>query len=111
MWLFGDTSLAIARAVVWGSRLVILDEPTAALGVDQTENVHKIIKKLRDQGVGVVLITHNMNDVFALADKVIVLRQGYKNAEMLTSSCSHDDVVKAITGSSELGKSKNENNN
>ena len=69
-------AVAIARAVVWGSRLVILDEPTAALGVDQTENVHKIIKNLKEQGVGVVLITHNMSDVFALADRVIVMYQG-----------------------------------
>ena len=101
-------AVAIARAVVWGSRLVILDEPTAALGVDQTENVHKIIKNLREQGVGVVLITHNMSDVFALADRVIVLRQGSKNAEMFTNSCSPDDVVRAITGSSTAGKINNE---
>ena len=100
-------AVAIARAVVWGSKLVILDEPTAALGVDQTENVHKIIKNLRNQGVGVVLITHNMEDVFALADKVIVLRQGSKNAEMMVSDCTSDDVVKAITGSSINDNNKN----
>ena len=92
-------AVAIARAVIWGSRVVILDEPTAALGVDQTQNVHKIIKNLKEQGVGIVLITHNMEDVFALADRVVVLRQGSKTAEMKTNSCSPDDIIKAITGS------------
>ena len=92
-------AVAIARAIVWRSRVVMLDEPTAALGVEQTANVHRLIQRLRDQNVGVVLITHNMVDVFALADRVVVLRQGRKIAEMDRESCTPDDVVGAITGS------------
>ncbi len=92
-------AVAIARAIVWRSRVVMLDEPTAALGVEQTANVHRLIKRLRDQSVGVVLITHNMVDVFALADHVVVLRQGRKIAEMDPKLCTPDDVVGAITGS------------
>ena len=92
-------AVAIARAIVWRSRVVMFDEPTAALGVEQTENVHRLIGRLRDQGVGVLLITHNMVDVFALADRAIVLRQGRRIAEMDPRTCTPDDVVGAITGS------------
>ena len=92
-------AVAIARAIVWGSRVVLLDEPTAALGVEQTANVHRLVERLRDQDVGIVLITHNMVDVFALADNVVVLRRGRKIAEMAPADCTPDDVVGAITGS------------
>ena len=91
-------AVAIARAIAWGSKIVILDEPTAALGVEQTKNVHNIILNLKAKGIGIVLITHNMQDVFNLADRVVVLRQGVKVSEMSTASCSPSDVVKAITG-------------
>ena len=92
-------AVAIARAIVWRRRVVMLDEPTAALGVEQTENVHRLIGRLRDQGVGVLLITHNMVDVFALADRAIILRHGRRVTEMDPRSCTPDDVVRAITGS------------
>lgn len=98
-------AVAIARAIVWKSRIVMFDEPTAALGVEQTENVHCLIRRLRDQGVGVVLITHNMIDVFALADRLIVLRRGRRIAEMDPAQCSPNDVVAAITGSAKSGAS------
>ena len=64
--------MAIARAVLWNSKLVILDEPTAALGVAQTEQVLNLVRRLADNGLGVVLITHNMNDVFQVADNIAV---------------------------------------
>ncbi len=92
-------AVAIARAIVWRSRVVIFDEPTAALGVEQTASVHRLIERLKDQGVGVLLITHNMVDVFALADRAIILRQGRRVAELDPRKCTHDDVVRAITGS------------
>ena len=92
-------AVAIARAVVWRSRVVLFDEPTAALGVEQTENVHRLIRRLRDQGVGVVLISHNLADVFALADRLTVLRRGERVADMDPRSCTPDDVVRQITGS------------
>ncbi|MCY4543295.1 MAG: ATP-binding cassette domain-containing protein [Rhodobacteraceae bacterium] len=93
-------AVAIARAIVWRSRLVMFDEPTAALGVEQTANVHQLIRRLRDQGVGVLLVTHNMVDVFALADRIVVLRRGKRIAELNPTECTPDDVVSAITGSS-----------
>ena len=93
-------AVAVARAVIWGSRLVLLDEPTAALGVQQAANVHRLVKRLREQGVGVVLITHNLVDAFALADRFVVLRHGRKVAEMEPGQSTPDEVVGAITGSS-----------
>ena len=97
-------AVAIARAIVWKSRIVVLDEPTAALGVEQTGNVHRLVRRLRNQGVGVVLITHNIADVFALADRMIVLRRGKRVAEMDPGACTPDDVVGKITGSDLAGR-------
>ena len=92
-------AVAIARAVVWRRRVVLFDEPTAALGVEQTDNVHRLIMRLRDQGVGIVMISHNMADVFAVANRLTVLRRGRKIADMDPRSCTPDDVVGKITGS------------
>ena len=69
-------SVAVARAVMWNSRLVILDEPTAALGVAQTEQVLELVARLAEQGLAVVLISHNLHDIFAVADRITVLRLG-----------------------------------
>ncbi len=92
-------AVAIARAVVWRRRFVLFDEPTAALGVEQTGNVHRLIGRLRDRGVGIVMISHNMADVFAVADRMTVLRRGRKIEDMDPGSCTPDDVVARITGS------------
>ena len=97
-------AVAIARAIVWRSRVVLFDEPTAALGVEQTGNVHGLIRRLRDRGVGVVLISHNLADVFALADRLTVLRRGRRIADMDPGSCTPDDVVGRITGSEVAGE-------
>src|SRR5262245_42642481 len=69
-------SVAVARAVMWNSRLVILDEPTAALGVAQTEQVLELVRRLAENGLAVVLISHNLHDIFAVADRITVLRLG-----------------------------------
>ena len=69
-------SVAVARAVMWNSRLVILDEPTAALGVAQTQQVLELVARLAEQGLAVVLISHNLHDIFAVADRITVLRLG-----------------------------------
>ena len=99
-------AVAIARAVVWRRRVVLFDEPTAALGVEQTGNVHKLIRRLRDQGVGIVMISHNMADVFAVADRLTVLRRGRKIADMDPRTCTPDDVVGKITGSEIAAESR-----
>src|SRR4051794_41987003 len=73
-------SVAVAKAVMWNSKVVILDEPTAALGVAQTRQVLELVKRLGDQGLAVILISHNLHDVFEAADSITVLRLGPKGA-------------------------------
>jgi D-xylose transport system ATP-binding protein len=91
-------SVAISRAVMWSAKLVILDEPTAALGVAQTAQVHALVRRLREQGLGVVVITHNLHDVFELADRIIVLRLGRRVATFRRDECTPEQVVGAIMG-------------
>ena len=93
-------AIAIGRAVAWGQRIVLLDEPAAALGVEQTERVLDLIRGLRDSGVAVLLITHDMERVTAVCDDVTVLRQGRKTAEALVEDVTKDDLVAFITGAS-----------
>jgi D-xylose transport system ATP-binding protein len=91
-------SVAISRAVMWQAKVVILDEPTAALGVAQTEQVLALIRRLREQGLGVVVITHNLHEVFEVADRIVVLRLGRRVATFAHAGTSPEDVVAAITG-------------
>ncbi len=90
-------TVAIARAVLWNSKLVILDEPTAALGVAQTEQVLNLVRRLADNGIGVVLITHNMNDVFQVADDIACLFLGRMVAQVQTKDVTNRQVVELIT--------------
>jgi D-xylose transport system ATP-binding protein len=90
-------TVAIARAVLWNSKVVILDEPTAALGVAQTEQVLKLVRRLADRGLGVVLISHNLNDVFQVADDIAVLYLGEMVAQVETSTTTREGVIAAIT--------------
>ena len=90
-------TVAIARAVLWNSKLVILDEPTAALGVAQTEQVLNLVRRLADKGLAVILITHNMNDVFQVADDIACLYLGQMAAQVKASEVSHGQVVELIT--------------
>ena len=91
-------TVAIARAVLWNSKLVILDEPTAALGVAQTEQVLRLVRRLADRGLAVILISHNMNDVLAVADDIAVLYLGRMTAQVEAKDVSHTEVVQLITG-------------
>jgi D-xylose transport system ATP-binding protein len=90
-------TVAIARAVLWNSKLVILDEPTAALGVAQTEQVLLLVRRLADRGLGVILISHNLNEVFQVADDIAVLYLGQMVAQVATSSVNNSQVVELIT--------------
>ncbi len=92
-------AVAIARAVLWGTKLVIMDEPTAALGVAQTAEVLRLVRDLAAQGFGVILITHNMHNVFEVADSVVVLRLGETVLEARKSELTPEIVVGCITGS------------
>ncbi len=91
-------TVAIARSVLWNSKLVILDEPTAALGVAQTEQVLKLVRRLADKGLSVVLISHNLNDVFQVADRISVLYLGRMAAQVKTADVTRNQVVELITG-------------
>jgi D-xylose transport system ATP-binding protein len=92
-------TVAIARSVINKSRLVVLDEPTAALGVAQTEQVLGLVKRLAEQGVAVIIISHNLADVFKVADFISVLYLGRMVASVRTADTTYDDVVGYITGS------------
>ena len=90
-------SVAVARAVMWNSRLVILDEPTAALGVAQTEQVLALVNRLAEQGLAVVLISHNLHDVFETATRITVLRLGRNVGVYEVAKTTQQEVVQAIT--------------
>ena len=91
-------SVAITRALLGDARLIVLDEPTAALGVVQTEQVLSLVRRLRDRGLGVVLVSHNLADVFAVADRIAVLRLGRNAGVFAADPARRSDVVAAITG-------------
>jgi len=90
-------TVAIAKAVLWNSRVVILDEPTAALGVAQTAQVLELVRRLADNGLGVVLISHNMNDVFAVSDRIAALYLGRMAAQVKATEVTHSQIVELIT--------------
>jgi D-xylose transport system ATP-binding protein len=91
-------TVAIARAVLWNNKVVILDEPTAALGVAQTEQVLNLVRKLADSGKAVIIISHNLQDIFAVADRIFVLYLGKMAASLKTSETNHSEIVGYITG-------------
>lgn len=103
-------TVAIAKSVLWDSKVVLLDEPTAALGVAQTRQVLDLVRRLAEQGLGVVLISHNMADVFEVADRTAVLYLGRLAAEVHTKDVTHAQVVELITAgrSGELGLARPE---
>ena len=90
-------TVAIAKSVLWNAKVVLLDEPTAALGVAQTRQVIDLVRRLADQGVGVVFISHNMVDVFEVADRICALYLGRVAAEVKASEVTHSQVVELIT--------------
>src|SRR5574340_1372285 len=90
-------SVAVAKAVMWNSKLVILDEPTAALGVAQTRQVLELVRRLADQGLAVVLISHNLHDVFEVATRITVLRLGRDVGVYEREKTTQQEVVHAIT--------------
>jgi D-xylose transport system ATP-binding protein len=90
-------SVAVARAVMWNNRVVFLDEPTAALGVAQTRQVLDLVKRLGEQGLAVVLVSHNLSDVFEVADRITVLRLGRNVGVYEKAKTSQQEIVQAIT--------------
>src|SRR6266545_1944931 len=99
-------SVAIARSLLGEPKVVILDEPTAALGVAQTAQVLDLIERLRDRGLAVILISHNLADVKAVADRVVVLRLGRNAGEFRVGEATQEEIVQAITGASDNAVSR-----
>ena len=91
-------AVAIGRAVYWNAQILIMDEPTAALGVPEQRKVISLIHQLKAQGRGVIFISHNLQDIFAVSDRIVVLRRGIKAGERKISETTHDEVVKLMVG-------------
>jgi simple sugar transport system ATP-binding protein len=91
-------AVAIGRAVYWDAQILIMDEPTAALGVPEQRKVIALIHQLKAQGRGVIFISHNLQDIFAVSDRIIVLRRGVTAGERKISETTHDEVVKLMVG-------------
>jgi D-xylose transport system ATP-binding protein len=94
-------TVAIARSLLGDPKIIILDEPTAALGVEQTAEVLNLIERLRERGLGVIMISHNMEDVRAVADRIVVLRLGRNNGAFHAADVSTEDLIAAITGATD----------
>ena len=90
-------SVAVAKAVMWNSKLVIMDEPTAALGVNQTRQVLDLLKRLRDRGLAVMVISHNLNDIFEVADRIAVLYLGRMVVQDSAARLDRQSVVEYMT--------------
>ncbi|BDA84422.1 sugar ABC transporter ATP-binding protein [Aureimonas sp. SA4125] len=91
-------AVAIGRAVYWNARILIMDEPTAALGVPEQRKVIALIHQLKAQGRGVIFISHNLQDIFAVSDRIVVLRRGVTAGERRIAETTHDEVVKLMVG-------------
>jgi simple sugar transport system ATP-binding protein len=91
-------AVAIGRAIYWNARILIMDEPTAALGVPEQRKVIRLIQTLRDQGQGIIFISHNLQDIFAVADRIVVLRRGSLAGERAIADTNPDEIVKLMIG-------------
>jgi ABC-type sugar transport system ATPase subunit len=91
-------AVAIGRAIFWKAELLIMDEPTAALGVPEQRKVLELIRRLRQQNVAVIFISHNLVDIFAVADRILVLRRGLAAGERRPEASSHDEIVRLMVG-------------
>ena len=91
-------AVAIGRAVHWKAKVLIMDEPTAALGVPEQRKVIALIKGLKQSGVGVIFISHNLVDIFAVSDRIVVLRRGIKAGERNITETTHDEIVRLMVG-------------
>ncbi|HEY0794123.1 MAG TPA: ATP-binding cassette domain-containing protein [Chthoniobacterales bacterium] len=91
-------AVAIGRAIYWNAKVLIMDEPTAALGVPEQRKVVALIRSLKQSGVGVIFISHNLQDIFSVSDRILVLRRGLKAGERLTADTNPDEVVRLMVG-------------
>jgi simple sugar transport system ATP-binding protein len=99
-------AVAISRSIYWDAKVLIMDEPTAALGIAEQRKVLTLVKTLKDQGIGVIIISHQMYDVFEVADRLAVMRRGVLAGERIVSETTPDEVVGLIVGSETVGKKR-----
>ena len=92
-------AVAISRSIYWKAKVLIMDEPTAALGIAEQRKVLNLVRTLKDQGLGIIIISHQMYDVFEVADRLAVMRRGVKVGERLIKETTPDEVVGLIVGS------------
>lgn len=97
-------AIALCRAVGWGKKLILLDEPTAALGVRESAQALELIGRMKEEGISAVIISHNLEHVFSVADRIVVLRRGVIRGERQVEGLDSDEIVSMITGSDELKK-------
>jgi len=97
-------AVAIGRSIYWNAKLLIMDEPTAALGVQEQRKVLDLVRLLRSQNIPIIIISHQMYDVFSVTDRLVVMRRGKKVAERITKQTNTDEVVGLITGSEEVAQ-------
>ena len=92
-------AVAISRSIYWQAKVLIMDEPTAALGIAEQKKVLDLVKSLKTQGIGIIIISHQMYDVFEVADRIMVMRRGQNVATRLVSETTADEIVGLIVGS------------
>ena len=97
-------AVAIGRSIYWNAKLLIMDEPTAALGVAEQRKVLDLVRLLRSQNIPIIIISHQMYDIFSVTDRLVVMRRGKKVAERITKQTNTDEVVGLITGAEEVEK-------
>ncbi|MBN2554275.1 MAG: sugar ABC transporter ATP-binding protein [Spirochaetales bacterium] len=97
-------AVAIGRSIYWNAKLLIMDEPTAALGVAEQRKVLDLVRLLRSQNIPIIIISHQMYDIFSVTDRLVVMRRGKKVAERITEQTNTDEVIGLITGSEEVAQ-------
>ena len=94
-------AVAIGRALFWSARLFILDEPTAALGVKERRNILNLVKQLKREKVSIILISHNLSDISAVTDRILVMRRGNKVRELITAETNETEIIRLMIGTDE----------
>jgi len=97
-------AVAIGRSIYWNAKLLIMDEPTAALGVQEQRKVLDLVRVLRSQNIPIIVISHQLHDIFSVSDRLVIMRRGKKVAERLTKETTPDEIVGLIIGSEEVGR-------
>lgn len=97
-------AVAISRSIYWEAKFLIMDEPTAALGITEQKKVLDLVRTLRDQGLGIIVISHQLHDIFSVTDRLVIMRREFKVAERMTKETNPDEIVGLIVGAETVNK-------